>query len=91
MTSELHASVRKSTVSGNGLFADEDIPAGELILSIPRPLVGVLDIARLQDTCANCFTWTAASSIGSRQYVPAGTSVQGCTGCNSVKYCSKVG
>ncbi|KAF2808553.1 SET domain-containing protein [Mytilinidion resinicola] len=88
MPNQIYARVGKSQTSGNGLFADKAIPAGELILSISRPLVGVVEAARLSDTCANCFKWTAESSIGSRPNVePNG--VKACTGCRTVGYCSK--
>ena len=90
MTDQKHAYIGKSRVAGNGLFAEKEIPAGELILSISRPLIGALDVARLADTCANCFTWTAGPSIVTGTYVAEGVSVKKCSGCQQVRYCSKV-
>ena len=103
-TPECHVEVRASPTAGNGLFATRDIPAGSTILIKPRPLVGELDLARLQDTCHNCFLWaykaTKSCSIhGSQNQVPGcpGCAEEGqhpdiksCAGCKKVKYCSKV-
>lgn len=109
-----HAEVRASSTSGNGLFATEAIPAGGLVLSIQRPLVGVLDLAHLGDSCSNCFLWPEGdvekNSVSfthaevekkglqwAREKVQYMTeegmpivSVNACTGCKKVKYCSKV-
>ena len=80
----------KGECIGNGIFAGRDYGVGEQIITLARPLVASLDTERLADTCANCFTWTEGSSIGSRLYVPEGTSVSACGGCKRFRYCSKV-
>jgi SET and MYND domain-containing protein len=80
----------KGECVGNGLFAGDNFDAGTHIFAVRRPLVGSLDPVRLQDTCANCYTWTEGSTIGSRLYVKEGTKVDACTGCRRFKYCSKV-
>lgn len=85
---ESHVEVRTSPTAGNGLFATKDIGAGELILMIKRPLVGVLDIPRLEDTCSNCFMWSVGSVEGGLALDKP--TVNACTGCKKVKYCSKV-
>lgn len=86
--SESHVEVKESKTAGNGLFATEDIGAGELVLMIKRPLVGVLDIPRLEDTCSNCFMWSMGS-VEDGLTVEKPT-VNACAGCKQVKYCSKV-
>jgi len=75
---------------GNGIFAGRDYAAGVEITSISRPLVGSLDSQYVLDTCANCYVWTEGSSTGTRLYVPVGTKVQKCAGCQRFRYCSKV-
>lgn len=101
---ECHVEVRPSPTAGNGLFATRDIPAGSTILIKARPLIGELDLARLQDTCHNCFLWaykaTKSCPIhGTQGPVPdcpgcaeesQHPEVKSCTGCKKVKYCSKV-
>ena len=75
---------------GNGFFANLDFNAGEQVTSLKRALIGSLDAERLLDTCANCYVWTDGSSTGTRLYVPLGTKVQKCAGCQRFRYCSKV-
>jgi hypothetical protein len=75
---------------GQGIFANLDFGAGEQIAAIHRPILGSLDTERLVDTCANCYTWTEGSSTGTRLYVPEGTKVSKCAGCQRFRYCSKV-
>lgn len=75
---------------GNGFFAGRTFGAGEEITSLRRPLVGSLDAQYLEDTCANCYVWTEGVSTGTRLYVPEGTKVQKCAGCQRFRYCSKV-
>lgn len=94
---ESHVAVKPSLVSGNGLFATRSLPAGELVLQLKRPLVGVLDTPRLEDTCSNCFAWSSDSDgndmqlvLGNSTAVTATTTVNACVGCRKVKYCSKV-
>ncbi|KAL6703733.1 hypothetical protein ACN47E_009114 [Coniothyrium glycines] len=74
---------------GNGFFVNRDFGAGEAIVTLSRPLVGSLDIERLFDTCANCYTWMGRFSGGTRLYVPAGITLQKCGGCQRFRYCSK--
>lgn len=76
---------------GHGVFVRRDFNAGEQITVFKRPLVGSLDTERLKDTCANCYIWTEGSSTGTRLYVPEGSTVQKCAGCQRFHYCSKVG
>lgn len=75
---------------GNGIFAGHDVKAGEEIMSLKRPLVGSLDSQYVSDTCSNCYIWTEGASTGARLYVPEGTKVQKCAGCQHFRYCSKV-
>ncbi|KAI5240442.1 SET domain-containing protein [Aureobasidium subglaciale] len=104
-TPECNVEVRPSPISGNGLFATKDIPAGSTILLKVRPLIGELDLPRLQDSCHNCFMWTqkAARGCATHSASPnkepgcagcqsdgAGIGVKACTGCKKVKYCSRV-
>ncbi|KAF1996284.1 SET domain-containing protein [Amniculicola lignicola CBS 123094] len=74
---------------GEGLFAGDNFGAGELIIAAKRPMVASLDTERLIDTCANCYTWTAGESVGSRLYVKEGTKVSACGGCKRFRYCGK--
>lgn len=57
-TPECHVEVRPSPTSGNGLFATKDIPAGSTILLKARPLIGELDLLKLEESCHNCFMWS---------------------------------
>lgn len=75
---------------GNGLFANVDFEAGQLVASVRRLIVGSLDTERLHDTCANCYVWTEGASTGTRTYVPENTKVSKCAGCQRFRYCSKV-
>ena len=76
----------KHTASrGNGLFASRPVLPGELIFGIDQPAVAVPDTARLGDTCSNCFA--GASRGDAADHVVLST----CTGCHTVRYCTKVG
>ncbi|KAF7846274.1 hypothetical protein BT93_L4722 [Corymbia citriodora subsp. variegata] len=75
-----NVSVRPSPGKGKGLFASGMLAAGDILLFIPRPLITVLDIPRLDDTCANCFE---------RSSEQLGLYVKACVGCNKIKYCGK--
>ena len=86
--SESHVEVKTSPTAGNGLFATKDIGAGELVVMVNRPLIGVLDLPRLEDTCSNCFLWSAGSVEGG--LLPNKPTINWCVGCKTVKYCSKV-
>ena len=57
-TPECHVEVRPSPTSGNGLFATKDIPAGSTLLLKTRPLIGELDLPKLEESCHNCFLWS---------------------------------
>jgi len=89
MTSIGHAYVAKSSVAGSGLFASQDITAGDLILTLARPAVAALDTNNLGNVCANCFASAADPSV---LHGEANTqvTVKACTGCKTLKYCSKV-
>lgn len=80
----------KDVSIGNGVFANRNFGAGEQVATLTRPLVGSLDAQYLQNTCANCYVWTAGSSTGVRLYVPEGMKMQKCAGCQRFRYCSKV-
>lgn len=104
-TPECNVEVRPSPTAGNGLFATKDIPAGSTILLTARPLIGELDLPRLQDSCHNCFMWAYKAAKGCAVHATQGNKepgchgceneggnpgVKACTGCKKVKYCSKV-
>lgn len=80
--------VKKSDLGGRGRFTKKDHAPGDVLLSIERPLVAVLDRPRINDTCSWCFGWTELpilSGAGPNQV----TKVNFCVGCKKVKYCSK--
>lgn len=80
--------VKKSPLGGRGRFATKDIAPGDVLLSLDRPLIAVLDRQRISDTCSWCFSWTELpmlSGAGPNQI----TKVNFCVGCKKVKYCSK--
>lgn len=86
MTETTNAYVQRSPVAGNGLFASQTFDGGDLILSLHRPLLAVLDIARLEDTCAHCFAGAETDAFNLNEV----KTVNACTGCRKVRYCSKV-
>ena len=86
-----HAHIAQSRIksAGSGLFATKNIEAGELIFTLDRPAVAALDSASLPNVCSNCFV--SASGItalygGSSEDV----TLKACTGCKTLRYCSKV-
>lgn len=81
---ESKAYKKKSPIAGNGLFATQDIPAGESIFSLKRPLITVLDNVSLDSCCANCFASTGFGATNNQLDLKA------CTGCRTVKYCGRV-
>jgi len=89
MTSIGHAYVAKSSVAGSGLFASQDIAAGDLIFTLARPAVAALDTKNLGNVCANCFASAADPSILHGE-ANIQVTVKACTGCKILKYCSKV-
>lgn len=67
--------------AGNGLFAAQNIAAGEQLMRVTPPqAIAVLNTPRLQDTCTHCFLQQSDLPI----------KLRACTGCYVVKYCSKV-
>jgi hypothetical protein len=84
------SSNNESESIGNGIFAGRAYQAGEEIIMLKRPLLGSLDTQYLHDTCANCYVWTEGAANGTRLYIPEGTTVQKCAGCQRFWYCSKV-
>jgi len=89
MTSIGHAHVAKSSVAGSGLFASQDVVAGDLIFSLARPAVAALDTKNLGSVCANCFASAADPSVLHGE-ANIQVTVKACTGCKILKYCSKV-
>ncbi|KAB8356568.1 hypothetical protein FH972_024150 [Carpinus fangiana] len=80
------------TSIGRALFATRNISAGTAALTIDKPLITALDTAQVHATCANCFTWTANSSINDRgagQSQASQPVVKACTGCQTLRYCSR--
>lgn len=76
---------------GNGLFASSPILPGGLILSIDQPPIAVPDTSRLDDTCSNCFVWTARDAVASQSGAADDVVIlSSCAGCHTVRYCSKV-
>ncbi len=74
--------------AGTGVFASDDIPPGVEILCIDRPLVSVLDSARLKDTCSECNLWLPENG---HDRGPQSTRLKTCQGCKITRYCCKVG
>lgn len=83
-----HAIVKESPLHGLGLFATEDLDAGCQISALDRPLVGILTKARLEDSCANCFSSTVAPIYGVLPAPLKDTFI--CAKCKQVRYCGKV-
>lgn len=88
--------VRPSRIpgAGNGLFAKKAFAPGDMVVSLPRPLIAELDMARLEDTCAWCCSRAATDPMERMKSqelgLPAGfVEVKACTGCKKIKYCSK--
>jgi len=76
--------LRPTANAGLGLFTTEALPAGHLISQIERPLITVLDSARLTDTCEWCLRVFQGDDGNC-------ASLKACKGCKVVRYCSKVG
>ena len=72
--------------AGTGLFTKQPVNAGSLVFNIDRPLITVLDSARLRDHCEWCL-----DSAGEEDGEDEGRKLRVCTGCKIVRYCSKVG
>lgn len=82
---------KKTKNAGNGLFASKDIPAGDLILRVDRPLLAVLDSPHLNDACSNCFVWVPRGGAAADGDERDNVTLRACTGCKIVRYCGKVG
>lgn len=82
------AEVKSSPLGGRGLFATKNHASGDVLISLDRPLIAVLDNARIEDTCSWCFSWTELPVL-SGAGVNQAPKVNWCTGCKKVKYCSK--
>lgn len=88
MSEPIMTEVRKSSLGGRGLFATKPCQTGDVLLSLDRPLIAVLDKPRIEDTCSWCFSWTELPVL-SGAGINQATKVNWCTGCKKVKYCSK--
>jgi len=75
--------VAESESLGRGLTVTQDVPAGSLLVRLD-PLISVLDDALLDKACSTCF------SISKAVDEAVGKELLKCTGCNFVRYCSKV-
>ena len=92
MTEKGHAYVKPSSTSGRGLFAKKDVPAGEQIFSLARPLIAVLDSVRCNDCCSNCFAWTSSPVASYETWGDAYRSeMKACSQCKILKFCGRVG
>lgn len=78
-----YITVKAAGSTGSGCFTSKEIPSGQLIFDIERPFIVTLDSARLIDTCERCL-------INAQGNDESGSSLKACTGCNVVRYCSKV-
>ncbi|KAF2397597.1 SET domain-containing protein [Trichodelitschia bisporula] len=78
--------VKSSPIAGRGLFAKKDIGEGELIFRIAQPMIAVLDVPRIDDTCATCFTWTVNPTGPSTDHA---VTVKACARCKQLKFCNK--
>lgn len=76
---------RKTPNHGEGLFPRMHIKAGENVLHVRQPLVVVLDLERLADTCATCFGKRSTNALTGEK-----VKLKRCTGCQKVMYCDKV-
>lgn len=90
VVSTFRVAVRTSNISGNGLFATENVLPGELLFSLERPLISAVDKNELQSTCSNCFA-RARVTLGplTSEWVNV-EAVKACVGCRVLYYCSKV-
>ena len=82
------ATPKPASGAGTGLFATSDLGIGSHVLNIPTSFATVLDTARLEDTCSNCFGTRAIKAQATGSQETEGLKI--CTGCRSVRYCDKV-
>lgn len=80
---------KKSKTAGRGLFAKDNINAGDEILIEERPLVSAIDKELRYDICSWCFMTHGESHIQTGQEDP-NIQVNRCSGCHVLAYCSKV-
>ena len=80
---------KKSKTAGRGLFATENINAGDVILIEERPLVSAIDKELRYDICSWCFMTHGESLTQTGQEDPT-LQVNRCSGCHVLAYCSKV-
>ena len=83
-----HITTRAVPSQGIGLFTSQPLEAGEFIFKDQRPLITVLDSARLRNCCEWCLT---AGHDGDLDDGGGGVRLRACTGCRVVRYCTKVG
>lgn len=83
-----------SSVSGLGVFATRDLAPGDEIMTIPHPVLSILEQSQLADTCANCFRARSPGyllGVHSWDDTPAGPiRLRTCGGCGVFRYCSEV-
>jgi len=90
VSSPSKAYVKRSKISGNGLFCNADVAPGDVVLCLDRPLIVALDKSHLESTCSNCLACARELSV------PLGSewinidAVKACTSCHVLHYCSKV-
>ncbi|KAH8149607.1 uncharacterized protein LAJ45_06237 [Morchella importuna] len=90
MTHNINIYTHPSSLGGTGLFATTKITPGQLVLSIPEPLVTVPDDIHLTECCSRCMLWRPAGGGTSMlNLYEDERSLNYCTGCRVVKYCSK--
>lgn len=90
-----HISPRRTPSSGTGLFTSQPIDAGELVFKVERPLITVLDSARLRVCCEWCLAGGDGDADDDAENNGEagegdGVRLRACTGCKIVRYCSKV-
>lgn len=76
---------------GNGLYASKLFAPGELILSIEKPPVAVLNNSSLDLSCSNCFAYKPKDAGSDQADGINAASLSTCAGCHTLRYCSKVG
>lgn len=75
--------------AGRGVFVLEAVKAGDLIFSVAKPLICIVDDSEevLETTCDNCF---ASRSDGLQTVTRKDLKFSACAGCWVLHYCSKV-
>lgn len=80
---------KKSKTAGRGLFAKENINAGDVILIEERPVVSVVVKGLRYDVCSWCFMTAGTPQVQTGQE-DNNLRVNKCGGCHVLAYCSKV-